>query len=34
MKLPVSKIIDIWGRTEGYLLMVGFCVIGRPFILR
>ncbi|GBF67236.1 siderophore iron transporter mirB [Trichophyton mentagrophytes] len=28
MKLPVSKIIDIWGRTEGYLLMVGFCVIG------
>ncbi|EEQ27731.1 siderophore iron transporter [Microsporum canis CBS 113480] len=28
MKLPVSKIIDIWGRTEGYILMVTFCVLG------
>ncbi|KAK2825767.1 hypothetical protein FQN49_007385 [Arthroderma sp. PD_2] len=28
MKLPVSKIIDIWGRTEGYLLMVTCCVVG------
>ncbi|KAM5473414.1 hypothetical protein MauCBS54593_002209 [Microsporum audouinii] len=28
MKLPVSKIIDIWGRTEGYILMVAFCVLG------
>lgn len=29
MKLPVSKIIDIWGRTEGYILMVAFCVLGK-----
>ncbi|KAK2807712.1 hypothetical protein FQN51_000149 [Onygenales sp. PD_10] len=27
-KLPVAKIIDIWGRAEGYMLMVMFCVIG------
>jgi len=27
-KLPIAKIIDIWGRAEGYSLMVFLCTIG------
>jgi hypothetical protein len=27
-KLPIAKIIDIWGRTEGYILMVIFSTVG------
>lgn len=29
-KLPIAKIIDIWGRAEGYSLMVFLCTIGEP----
>jgi Na+/melibiose symporter-like transporter len=27
-KLPIAKIIDIWGRAEGYVLMVLLCTLG------
>lgn len=27
-KLPIAKIIDIWGRTEGYILMVFLATLG------
>lgn len=27
-KLPIAKIIDIWGRAEGYILMVLLCTLG------
>lgn len=27
-KLPIAKIIDIWGRAEGYMLMVFLCTLG------
>lgn len=27
-KLPIAKIINIWGRAEGYILMVAICTIG------
>lgn len=27
-KLPIAKIINIWGRAEGYALMVTLCTIG------
>jgi MFS family permease len=27
-KLPLAKILDIWGRPQGYLLMVFFLTIG------
>ncbi|KAI9753681.1 MAG: hypothetical protein M4579_005033, partial [Chaenotheca gracillima] len=27
-KLPIAKIIDIWGRAEGYMLMVALCTLG------
>ncbi|KAK2755565.1 hypothetical protein FQN54_006505 [Arachnomyces sp. PD_36] len=27
-KLPIAKIIDIWGRSEGYMLMVFLCTLG------
>lgn len=26
--IPLSKILDIWGRAEGFLLMVTFATIG------
>ncbi|KAJ5201660.1 uncharacterized protein N7498_006323 [Penicillium cinerascens] len=26
--IPIAKILDIWGRAEGFLLMLGFCVLG------
>ena len=29
-RLPVAKIIDIWGRAEGYMLMVLCLIIGKP----
>ncbi|EFW18832.1 hypothetical protein D8B26_005629 [Coccidioides posadasii str. Silveira] len=28
VRLPVAKIMDIWGRVEGYLLMVSCCTLG------
>ncbi|GAO46566.1 putative siderochrome-iron transporter [Saitoella complicata NRRL Y-17804] len=28
LKLPIAKMIDVWGRAEGYLVMVGLTVIG------
>ncbi|KAL1966055.1 hypothetical protein VTN77DRAFT_4803 [Rasamsonia byssochlamydoides] len=27
-KLPIAKIIDIWGRTEGYVLMIFLATLG------
>lgn len=26
--IPVAKIVDIWGRAEGFLLLVGFATLG------
>ena len=26
--IPVAKILDIWGRAEGFLLMVGSATLG------
>ena len=26
--VPLSKILDVWGRAEGYILMVGFATLG------
>lgn len=28
-RLPIAKIIDIWGRVEGFMLMVLIMVIGK-----
>ncbi|PWY89658.1 putative transporter [Aspergillus sclerotioniger CBS 115572] len=27
-KLPIAKLIDIWGRPEGFSVMVGLCTLG------
>ncbi|KAK2745570.1 hypothetical protein FQN57_003695 [Myotisia sp. PD_48] len=27
-KLPIARMIDIWGRAEGYMLMIGLCTLG------
>ena len=29
IKLPIARLIDIWGRLEGYVTMVVLCTIGR-----
>jgi MFS family permease len=26
--IPIAKLLDIWGRAESFLLMLGFCVLG------
>lgn len=26
--IPMAKLLDIWGRAEGFLLMVGFATLG------
>lgn len=26
--IPVAKILDVWGRAEGFLLMIGFATLG------
>lgn len=26
--IPMAKMIDVWGRAEGLLLMLSFCIIG------
>ncbi|KAJ5128512.1 hypothetical protein N7476_007135 [Penicillium atrosanguineum] len=26
--IPIAKLLDIWGRAESFLLMIGFCVLG------
>lgn len=28
VKLPLAKILDIWGRPQGFALMVSFLVVG------
>lgn len=28
IKLPLAKVLDIWGRPHGYLLMIGFLTVG------
>ena len=28
LRLPVSKLIDIWGRAEGFIVMNGVIVLG------
>jgi hypothetical protein len=28
-KLPIAKIIDIWGRAQGYILMVFLATLGK-----
>lgn len=27
-KLPIAKIVDVWGRTEGYVLMAVLTTVG------
>lgn len=27
-KLPIAKILDIWGRVEGFILMTALCTLG------
>lgn len=27
-KLPIAKILDIWGRVEGFILMTVLCTLG------
>ncbi|TPX23301.1 hypothetical protein DIZ76_012629 [Coccidioides immitis] len=34
VRLPVAKIMDIWGRVEGYLLMVSCCTLGKQLIAK
>jgi MFS family permease len=26
--IPMAKMLDVWGRAEAFLLMVGSCVLG------
>lgn len=26
--IPIAKLVDVWGRAEGFLLMVGFATLG------
>lgn len=26
--IPMAKLLDVWGRAEGFLLMVGFATLG------
>lgn len=26
--IPISKILDLWGRAEGFVIMVGFATLG------
>lgn len=26
--IPMAKMLDVWGRAEGFLLMLGFCLLG------
>lgn len=26
--IPMAKVLDVWGRAEGFLLMVSFSVVG------
>lgn len=28
LRLPIGKMIDIWGRAEGFLVMLGVIVLG------
>lgn len=28
LKLPLAKLLDIWGRPQGFMLMVGIMVLG------
>lgn len=28
IKLPLAKVLDIWGRPQGFIIMVGFQTIG------
>lgn len=35
LKLPIAKLLDLWGRSEGFALMLTFTVIGRfPFTIQ
>jgi hypothetical protein len=26
--IPIAKLLDVWGRTEGFLLLVGSATLG------
>jgi len=26
--IPIAKLLDVWGRAEGFALMVGFATLG------
>lgn len=26
--IPMAKALDLWGRAEGFLLMLVFCILG------
>lgn len=28
MYIPISKILDVWGRAEGFLIMTTFATLG------
>lgn len=30
LKLPTAKLLDMWGRGEGFVIMLTFSVIGEP----
>lgn len=30
VKLPTAKLLDVWGRSQGFALMVGCCTMGMP----
>lgn len=32
LKLPVAKLLDLWGRAEGYIFMLTLTVIGMFYL--
>jgi hypothetical protein len=33
LKLPIAKLLDLWGRAEGFTLMLASTVIGELFLV-
>jgi hypothetical protein len=29
LKLPIAKLLDMWGRIEGFVVMLASCMIGK-----
>lgn len=34
LKLPIAKLLDMWGRAEGFTLMLLFTIIGEFIFVR